>query len=88
MGKSGKINKYVPTNTIWPIKFPECAELFRTTWWFNFFERIDGLNPKVSHLLAHNFINETMTFSTLRFMLIEYLIVEATCVTTDGEAWF
>ena len=88
MGKSGKINRYEPTDTSWAIKFPECVELFRTIGWFNFFERIDGFNPQVSHLFAQNFINETVTFSTLKFMLTEDLIVEAISVPTDGEAWF
>ena len=86
MGKSGKINRYDPTNTSWAIKFPECAELFRKIGWFNFFERINGFNPEVSHLFAQNFINKTMTFSTLRFVLTEDLIVEAIGVPTDGEA--
>ena len=88
MGKSAKINRYEPTDTSWDIKFLECTELFRTVGWFNFFKRIDGFNPKVSHLFSQNFINETVTFSTLRFELTECLIVEAICVPTDGEAWF
>ena len=88
MGKSGKINIYQPTDTSWDIKFPKCAELFRTAGWFNFFERIDGFNPEVSYLFSQNFINETVTFSTLRFELTKGLIVEAICVPTDGESWF
>ena len=45
MGKSGRINRYEPTDTSWAIKFPECATLFRTTGWFSFFEKITGFNP-------------------------------------------
>ena len=88
MGNSGKINRYEPTDTIWAIKFPECAKLFRTTRWFNFFERINGFNLEVSHLFAHNFINETVTFSAFMFKLAEGLIAEAIGVPTDGESWF
>ena len=88
MGKSGRINRYEPTDTSWAIKFPECAELFRTLGWFNFFEKITGFNPEVSHHFAQNFINENITFNTLRFEVTEDLISEAIGVPTDGESWF
>ena len=35
-----------------------------------------------------NFINDTVTFDTLKFDLTEDLIVEATSVSRDGELWF
>ena len=49
MGKSGKINRFEPTDTSWAIKFLGCETLFRTTGWFSFFEKITGFNPEVSH---------------------------------------
>ena len=88
MGKSGRINRYEPTDTSWAIKFLECSVLFRTTGWFRFFEKITGFNPKVSHHFAQNFINDTVTFNTPRFELTKVLIVEAIGVPIDGESWF
>ena len=88
MEKSGRINRYEPIDTSWAIKFPKCAALFRTTGWFSFFKKITGFNPKVSHHFAQNFINEAVTFNTLRFELTEDLIAKSICVPTDGESWF
>ena len=69
MGKSGNINGFEPIDTSWAIKFTECVGLFKTTGWFIFFEKIFGFNLEVSHNFAKNFINETITFNTLRFEL-------------------
>ena len=48
MKKRGKTNKVEPTNTSWENSFPVCAALFQRVGWFNYFEKIDGFNPKVS----------------------------------------
>ena len=69
MRKSGKINRFEPTDTSWASKFPECTVLFRTTGWFTFFENITSFNPEVSHHISKNFINDTITFDTLKFEL-------------------
>ena len=88
MGKSGKINRFEPTDTSWAIKFPECATLFRIAGWLSFFENITGFNSEVSHHFSQNFINEIVTLNTLRFELTEYLIDEATGVQIGGESQF
>ena len=88
MGKSGNINRFEPTDTNWATKFPECTALFRAAGWFNFFEKITGCNPEVSHHFAQNFINGTVESNTLKFELTEDLIAEATSVLIDGESWF
>ena len=85
--KSGKTNRYEPTDTSWA-NFPECATLFKRVGWFNFFEKITGFNPKVSYHFAQNFIKDTVTFDTLKFELTEELISEATSVSREGELWF
>ena len=84
MGKSGKINRFEPTDISWVTKFPECAVLFRAAGWFRFFEKITGFNPEVSHHFAQNFIDGTVTFNTLKFELTEDLIAEATSISIDG----
>ena len=88
MGKSGKINRFEPTDIGWATKFPECATLFRAAGRFSFFEKIIGFNLEVSHHFSQNFINDTVTFNTLSFKLTEDLIAEATGVPIDGESWF
>ena len=88
MRKSGNINRFDPTDTSWATNFPECALLFRTGGQFNFFEKITGFNLELSYRFAHNFINDTITFDTLKFYLIEDLIVETIGVSKDGEFWF
>ena len=45
MKKSGKTNRYEPTDMSWEIDFPECATLFKREGWFNFFENIIGFYP-------------------------------------------
>ena len=88
MKKSGKINRFKPTDTSWATKFPECATLFRAVGWFSFFEKITSFNLEVSHNFSHNFINGTITFNSLKFELIEDFIAKATGVPIDGESWF
>ena len=88
MRKSGKINKFEPTDTSWATKFPEYAELFRAVGWFGFFERITSFNAEVSHYFAQNLINGAVTFNTLKFELTEGLVVEATGIPMDGESRF
>ena len=87
-GKSGKINRFEPTDISWATKFPKCATLFRTIGCFTFFEKITSFNPKVSHHFAQNFINDIVTFDTLRFEVTEDLIAEAMGVQIEGESWF
>ena len=88
MGKSGKINRFEPTDTSWATKFRECAALFRAARWFSFFERITNFNAEVSHYFAQNLINGAVTFNTLKFELTEGLVVGATSIPMDGESWF
>ena len=88
MRRSGKTNRFEPTDTSWSTNFLECAALFRMAGWFSFFENITGFNPKVSYRFAQNFINDTVTFDTLKFQLKEDLIAQATSVSRDGELWF
>ena len=77
MKKSGKTNRYEPTDTSWENDFPECATLFRRVGWFIFFERITGFNPEVSYRFAQGFIKDNVTFDTLKFQLTQELIAEA-----------
>ena len=58
MKKSGKINRFEPTDTSWATNFLECAALFRIAGWFSFFETIVGFNPKVSYHFTQNLIND------------------------------
>ena len=88
MGKSGKINRFDPTDTSWAMKFPECAALFRAARWFSFFERITNFNAEVSHYFAQNLINGVVTFNTLKLELTEGLVAEATGIPMDGESLF
>ena len=88
MKKSGKTNRYDPTDTSWENNFPERAALFKREGWFNFFEKITGFNLEVSQHFAQNFIKDTVTFDTLKFKLTEELIAEATDVSREGELWF
>ena len=69
MKKSGKTNMYEPTDTSWENDFPECATLFKSVGWFNFFEKITGFNLEVSYHFSHNFIKDTVTFDTFKFEL-------------------
>ena len=80
MKKSGKTNRYEPTDTSWENDFLECVALFKREGWFNFFENIIGFNPEVSCHFPQNFIKDTVTFNTLKFELIEESIVEYTGV--------
>ena len=52
MKKSGKTNRYEPTNTSWENDFIDCAALFKRERWFNFFEKITSFNPEVSYHFA------------------------------------
>ena len=88
MRRSGKTNKFEPTNRSWATNFPKCAALFRMAGWFSFFEKITGFNPEVSYHFAQKFINDIVTFDTLKFDLTEDLITKATGVSRDGELWF
>ena len=88
MGKSGKINKFEPTDISWATKFPECAVLFREAGWFSFFKKIASFNPEVLDHFAQNFINGTVTFNNLKFELTKDLITEASGIPIDGESWF
>ena len=88
MRKSGKINRFKPTDTSWAMEFLECVDLFRAASWIVFFNRITGCNAKVSHYFTQNIINGVVTFKTLKFKLIEGLVSEATGIPMDGESWF
>ena len=44
MKKSGKTNRFEPTNTSWANDFLECVALFKRESWFIFFEKITGFN--------------------------------------------
>ena len=88
MKKSGKTNRFEPTDTSWENDFPECAALFKKEGWFSFFERITGFNLQVSYCFAKGFIKDTVTFDTLKFELTEELIAEATSVSRDEKLWF
>ena len=80
MKKSGKTNRYEPTDMSWENDFPECATLFKREGWFNFFEKITSFYLQVSYRFAQNFIKDTITFDTLKFELTKELIDEATIV--------
>ena len=88
MQNNGNINRFELTDTSWATNFPKCAALFRMAGQFSFFEKITGFNPEVLYHFSHNFINDTITFDTLKFDLTEDLIAEATGVSRDGELWF
>ena len=88
MKKSGKTNRCEPTDTSWESEFPNCAALFKRAGWFTFFERITGFNTEASYRFAQGFNNDTVTFDTLKFELIEELIARATSIARDGELWF
>ena len=88
MRKSGKINRFDPTDTSWAMKFPKCAELFRAAGWFGFFETIIGFNAEVSHHFAQNLINGTVTLNTIKLELTEGLVAEAIGILVGGESWF
>ena len=85
MKKSGKINKFEPTDTSWENDFHECAALFKREGWFSFFERIRGFNLELSYHFSQGFIKDTVTFDTLKFEVEEELIAKATGVSRDGE---
>ena len=88
MGRSGKINRFEPTDISWATKFPECATLFRAVRWFSFFERITSFNAEVTHYFAQNLINRAVMFNTLKLELTEGLVAESIGITMDGESWF
>ena len=88
MKKSGKSNRYEPTDMSWENYFLECAALFKRAGWFNFVENIIGFNPEVSYHFSQNFIKDTITFDTLKLELTDVLIFEATGVSIEGELWF
>ena len=76
MKKSGKTNRYEPTDTSCTNDFLECVALFKRECWFNFFEKITGFNLEVSYHFTQNFIKDTVTFDTLKFELKEELILK------------
>ena len=84
MKRSGKTNRYEPTDTSWENDFLECAALFKRARWFNFFENIIGFNPEVSYHFAQNFIKDTVTFYTYKFEITEELIVKDIGVSREG----
>ena len=88
MKKSGKKNRYKPTDTSWENDFPDCLTLFKRVGWFNFFERIASFNPEVSYRFAQGFVKDMVTFDTIKFEVTEELIAEATGILRDGEMWF
>ena len=88
MKKSGKTNRFQPTDMNWENEFPACAALFKSAGWFTFFERIIVFNPEVSYRFAKGFNNDTVTFDILKFEVTEELIAEATCSAREGEMWF
>ena len=88
MKKSGKTNRFEPTDTSWENEFPDCVALFKREGWLNFFERITGFNPEASYRFAQGFNNDTVTIDTLKFELTEEVIAEATCILRDVELWF
>ena len=88
MKKSGKTNRFEPTDTSWENEFPDCVALFKREGWLNFFERITGFNPEASYSFAQGFNNDTVTIDTLKFELTEELITEATGISREGEMWF
>ena len=69
MKKSGKTNRYEPTDMSWENNFPDCAALFKRAGWLNFFERITSFDPEVSYRFAQGFVKDTVTFDTLKFEL-------------------
>ena len=66
MKKSGKTNRFEPTDMSWENEFPNCVALFKREGWFTFFERITGFNPEVAYRFAHGFSNDTVTFDILK----------------------
>ena len=52
MKRSSKINKAEPTDMGWANSFPECAKLFQSAGWFNYYEKIDGFHSEVSYGFA------------------------------------
>ena len=88
MRKGGNTNRYEPIDIIWEKYFLDCVALFQRAGWFNYFERINGFNQKVSYRFAQGFDKDTVSFDSLKFELTEELITEATCIASDGELWF
>ena len=67
MKKSGKTNRVKPTDTSCAESFPDCEMMFQRDGWFDFFQRINGFNPKVSYWFAQGFNKDTISFDTLKF---------------------
>ena len=88
MKKSGKTNRFEPTDTSWENEFFDCGVFFKLLGWFTFFERITSFNPEVSYRFSLGFMKDMVTFDTLKFELTEELIAKATDILRDGEMWF
>ena len=75
-------------DTSWVEEFPECAAIFQTTGWFDFFQKINGFNLELSYRFAQSVDKNTVSFETLKFELTRELIEEATGIASEGEFWF
>ena len=74
MKKSGKTNRFEPTDMSQENEFPDYVALFKREGWFTFFERITGFNPEVSYHFSQGFNNDIVTFYILKFEVTEELI--------------
>ena len=84
-GKSGKVNRAEPTDIGWIEKLPGCVEIFQQAGWLDFFNKIDGYNPKFSCRFAQGYKDDLVVFDTLKFRLTVDLIAEATRIKNEGE---
>ena len=88
MKRSGKTNRFEPSNMGWAKSFPECAKLFQRAGRFKYFEKIDGYHSEVSYGFSQGLEKDTVMFNTLKIELTRELIDEATYIADEGEFWF
>ena len=86
---SGKICRLELVNLKWVEEFLQCAKTLRSVGWFYFFGSVSGYNVELTKYFSKNYwSNSSMNFQTLNFKVSEVTIIEATCLSIEGEWWF
>ena len=69
MKRSGKTNRFEPSDMSWVQTFSICAKLFSEARWLVFFEIIEGYHLEVAYKFAQCLDKYMVTFDTSKFKL-------------------
>jgi hypothetical protein len=86
--KCGKIVRLEPEGTKLLEAYPQMAQRFKDTCWFDFFTTFQGYDEQVSMVFAQNFDGFEVVIGKLLMLAIEHSISKACKFSIGGERWW